>query len=60
LEIVSDWKTVRRAADNSATGNPRFAHYVAYEVQVHGVAGWKFEASKRLFAQLLTAEGGAA
>ena len=28
-DSVSDWKTVRRAADDSSAGNPRLAHYVA-------------------------------
>jgi len=38
-ESVSDWKTVRCAADDSAAGNPRFAHHVVHDIEVRCVAG---------------------
>ena len=38
-ESVSDCKTVRGAADNSAAASPRLAHHVAHEIEVHCVGG---------------------
>ena len=41
-ESVSHWKAVRRAADDRAGGNPRLAHHLAHEIEVHCVAGRRY------------------
>jgi len=41
-QSVSDGKTVRRPADDRTAGNPRLAHHVAHEIEVHCVAGGRY------------------